>query len=125
MGKTETLDTLFLILNHKVYAIDPSLIRNDSKAAKRVVALVDDVSERVELVHQKRWDLQSNYDRQMALLHESTSLLEGLTLDTIRKYIAELWKAEKFNRSIRFVYVDEIARRDAEFRELLDRLSIE
>ena len=96
MAKRQVQEELFDLLGTKIYSINPSLIRNDTKAAQFVVSYVNTVV-----------DLNRNWLKQKAgtrtrLQEETlqtmfiTESLRGLSEDTLRKYIAELWEQNAF-----------------------------
>lgn len=50
------------------------------------------------------------------------SPLVGLSFDTIRKYIAVLWKEGRFEKALKFDYIDQVAESEKAMRDALDKI---
>jgi hypothetical protein len=107
MSKHEVMEQLLFVLSQKIYPIQPALIRNDTKAARIVANYVSTISQ----LNVNWWDAKSG--RRSRLQNETlasswkTETLKSLSDETIRKYIAELWREDAFADLISFRVVND------------------
>lgn len=81
-------------------------MRNDTLAASLVVQYVEIMLE--EYYFSRRLNQnRTRFQEQARDAYFKIDSLEGLTEDTVRKYIAELWRSDAFVQGIKFEIVKE------------------
>lgn len=98
----ETLDALVFVLCAKVYPLKPPLMRNDSLTASLILDYIWEIteyhyaSEHVALM--KRTRFQREVDDAFYRIYP----LIGLSSNSIRKYVSEVWQTGKVTRYVKF-----------------------
>jgi hypothetical protein len=109
MANPETLEALFKVLSGKMYPFAPNLVRNDTQAAEKVVEYIELIWEEADKAWQVKWNNRSNLQNQMINSFDELYPLRNLSVDTIRKYTASLWRAGRFDHALKFEYIDEVS----------------
>lgn len=102
MANEEVMEALWQFLLERVYPNDPSLVRNDAKAAEIVCEKVY----LLRCVHDEYWGRDLNKvpprTRRLVEAYFSFRSLSSLSKPTVRKYIGELWSMGMFDECIHF-----------------------
>lgn len=94
VSKQEQLDLLRELLVDKIYRLSPTLIRNDRAAARVVVGYLARLS--------MDWDGENiAFQEEMYESKVKYGDILGLSEGTVRKYISELWRENRFNLNVR------------------------
>ncbi|AVW90646.1 hypothetical protein [Celeribacter baekdonensis] len=103
MGKHDSvLQALRFVLCEKVYPRRLDLMRNDTRAAEVVESYVSIISEFYAGAYFKNPAKRTPFERNAYNVFWKIRPLNGLSKDTLRKYIAELWAKGAFDQKILF-----------------------
>jgi hypothetical protein len=100
-SRAETREALLFILVEKIYPRKPILMRNDTLAASLVVQYVSIMISEF-LSSQGLNQNRTRFQEEARSAYYQIFPLENLQEETIRKYIAELWRSEAFSNYLEF-----------------------
>lgn len=102
MAKVETILALRFVLAEKVYPLQPELVRNDTKTAQLVHRYVQKVQSETHEWWRKKATERSRLEDELLDSRFALEPLFNISEDTLRKYIAELWKIGEFTGDVCF-----------------------
>lgn len=94
------LEALSFVLLEKIYPRKPALMRNDSLAASVVVQYVSTMLSEYQS-SKKLNQNRTKFQKEARDAYYKIYPLENLTVATVRKYIAELWRDDSFLKRIK------------------------
>ena len=107
LSKHEVMEQLLFVLSQKIYPTQPALIRNDTKAARIVANYVNTISQLNVNWWKAKSGSRSRLQNETLVSSLKTETLKSLSDETIRKYIAELWREDAFADLISFRVVND------------------